>query len=137
MLLIHLIAYIFVAMYGLFGLIPNIPFGLVNKWEIFLIGAMFGIVSGSVQSYSRSVYSQLIPVGRESEFFSLQQITDKGSSWLGPAILAVTSNYVSIRYGLIYVVTFLAIPIPIIYYFLDVEKGRKQAARSKIDLSEQ
>ena len=65
---------------------------------------LFGIVIGSVQSYARSVYAQMIPIGKETEYFSLYQITDKGSSWIGPAVVAIMSNYVSIRWGLLYVI---------------------------------
>ena len=57
------------------GLIPgNDVFGLVSKFEMYLFSAVFGANLGSVQSYARSVFSQLVPVGSESELFSLYEV---------------------------------------------------------------
>lgn len=39
---------------------------------------IFGFALGPIQSYSRSLYSMLIPQGHESEFFALYEISDKG-----------------------------------------------------------
>ena len=135
MLNIHLFVVMVVCIYGLCGFI--LPFGLVYAWELFIFGFFYGLVLGSLLSYSRTVFSQLIPIGRESEFFSLQQITDKGSSWIGPTIVAIIANSASIRWSLIYVSVFVALPIPIMHYLLDVEQGRKQAGRDVTDKIDQ
>lgn len=37
------------------------------------MGAAIGIVLGGTQALSRSAFSQLIPKGREAEYFSLYQ----------------------------------------------------------------
>ena len=42
-----------------------------------------GIVLGGTQALSRSLYSQLIPRGREAEYFSLYQACERGTSWFG------------------------------------------------------
>jgi len=39
---------------------------------------MFGLVLGYIQSISRVIYGGLTPKGKESEFFSFYEITDKG-----------------------------------------------------------
>ena len=44
---------------------------MLHAWELYLFAAYFGINLGSVQSYARTVYAQLIPVGKEAEMFSL------------------------------------------------------------------
>ena len=129
MLLLNLCIFSLCPIYGIFGFFA--PFGLVSQWEIFIFGFIFGLVVGSTQSYSRSLYAQLIPIGRETEFFSLYQITDRGSSWIGPAVLGIISNYTTIRWGLLYAILLLAIPLPIIYRYVDVEKGREQAGKNK------
>ncbi|WP_017568786.1 MFS transporter [Nocardiopsis halotolerans] len=53
------------------------------------MGVGIGIVLGGTQSLARSLYSQLIPRGREAEYFSLYQISDKGSSFLGSLTVTV------------------------------------------------
>jgi MFS transporter, UMF1 family len=51
-----------------------------------LLGAGIGIVLGGSQALSRSLFSQLIPRGKEGEYFGLYEISDKGTSWLGPLL---------------------------------------------------
>ena len=44
-----------------------------------------GFVLGGTQALSRSLFSQLIPPGKEAEYFGFYEISDRGTSWLGPA----------------------------------------------------
>lgn len=48
-----------------------------------LLAASIGLVLGGTQALSRSLFSQLIPRGREAEYFSLYQAMERGTSWLG------------------------------------------------------
>jgi UMF1 family MFS transporter len=61
------------------------------------LGVGLGIVLGGSQALSRSLFSQLIPKGKEGEYFGLYEISDKGTSWLGPLLFGltyqVTGNY--------------------------------------------
>jgi MFS-type transporter involved in bile tolerance (Atg22 family) len=59
------------------------PIGLKSTPEAFLFAAIHGLCIGAVQSYSRTMMSDLLIPGKECEFFALYEITDKGSSWLG------------------------------------------------------
>ncbi|HEV8115884.1 MAG TPA: MFS transporter, partial [Acidimicrobiales bacterium] len=56
-----------------------------------------GLVLGGTQALSRSLFSQLIPAGREAEYFGLYEVSERGTSWLGPALfgvaLQVTGSY--------------------------------------------
>ncbi|HWQ53285.1 MAG TPA: MFS transporter [Bryobacteraceae bacterium] len=65
--------------------------------QFFIIGAVVALVLGGSQALSRSLFSQMIPKGKEAEYFSLYEISDKGTSWLGPLIfglaLQFTGNY--------------------------------------------
>lgn len=47
------------------------------------LAAAIGIVLGGSQALSRSLYSLLIPRGREAEYFSLYQAAERGTSWFG------------------------------------------------------
>lgn len=55
-----------------------------------LLGVLLGIVLGGSQALSRSLFSQLIPKGKEGEYFSFYEISDKGTSWLGPLLFGVS-----------------------------------------------
>lgn len=65
--------------------------------QFFAIAFFIAIVLGGTQALSRSLYSLVIPPGREAEYFSLYQISDKGSAFLGSLVLTlalqVTDSY--------------------------------------------
>ena len=54
-----------------------------------ILGAAIGIVLGGSQALSRSLFSQLIPEGKEGEYFGFYEISDKGTSWLGPLVFGL------------------------------------------------
>ncbi|HZE38539.1 MAG TPA: MFS transporter [Stackebrandtia sp.] len=62
-----------------------------------VLGASIGVVLGGSQALSRSLFSLLIPRGKEGEYFGLYEISDKGTSWLGPLLFglafSVTGSY--------------------------------------------
>lgn len=60
-----------------------------TKSQAYFIGACIGMVLGSAQALSRSLYSQMIPVGRESSFFGLYEISEKGTSWMGQILFTI------------------------------------------------
>ena len=90
--------------------------------SLFIFGLIHGLLIGAVQSYTRTLFVQLIPSGCESQFFSLYEISDKGSSWIGPIVLAVISQYVSIRYGFLYIIGVLIIST-ILLQFVNISKN--------------
>ncbi|KAG0367897.1 Autophagy protein 22 [Gamsiella multidivaricata] len=79
----------------------------------------------------------LVPRGRESEFFGLYAITDKGSSWLGPlAVAAITDATHEIRYAFVFLLVLLSLPIPIIYFGVDMNQGRLDAEKASQELQQ-
>jgi UMF1 family MFS transporter len=59
-----------------------------------LLAVAIGIVLGGSQALSRSLFSQLIPAGREAEYFGFYGISDKGSSWLGPLVFGLVNQII-------------------------------------------
>eukprot|EP00951_Prasinocladus_malaysianus_P007133 scaffold51337_cov36-Prasinocladus_malaysianus.AAC.1 len=92
MLLINLYFFLVIVLWGCLGFL-NTVFGLRQIWEVYLFGVLYGLNLGSVQSYSRTIFTDFIPPGAESRFFSLFEITDRGSSWLGPVIVSVIVQF--------------------------------------------
>ena len=72
-------------------------FILHTQTEFFIMGIVIGIIMGGTQSLSRSLYSNVIPAGKEAEYFSLYEVSEKGTSWLGPLLfglsLQITHSY--------------------------------------------
>ncbi|MFP8906607.1 MFS transporter [Streptomyces atacamensis] len=56
----------------------------------FVLAAAIGMVLGGTQALSRSLYAQLVPPGKEAEYFSLYEVSDRGTSWLGPLVFGLT-----------------------------------------------
>jgi len=58
--------------------------------RFYLLAAFIGIVLGGSQALSRSLFSQMIPRGQEAAYFSLYEISERGTSWLGTLIFGLT-----------------------------------------------
>ncbi|MFC1231825.1 MULTISPECIES: MFS transporter [Streptomyces] len=56
----------------------------------FVLAAGIGLVLGGSQALSRSLFSHLVPPGKEAEYFSAYELSDRGMSWLGPLIFGLT-----------------------------------------------
>jgi UMF1 family MFS transporter len=52
--------------------------------QFYVLGAAIGVVLGGTQALTRSLFAQMTPPGREAEYFGLYEISDKGTSWIGP-----------------------------------------------------
>jgi UMF1 family MFS transporter len=75
-----------------------------------LLGGGIGIVLGGSQALSRSLFSQMIPPGKEAEYFGLYEISDRGTSWLGPLIFGIVYQSThSYRAAILSLVAFFAI----------------------------
>ncbi|GHE23937.1 MFS transporter [Streptomyces capillispiralis] len=58
-------------------------------WFFALAGGI-GLVLGGSQALSRSLFSHLVPPGKEAEYFSAYELSDRGMSWLGPLLFGLT-----------------------------------------------
>lgn len=61
------------------------------------LASCIALVLGGTQALSRSFFSTVIPHGFEGEYFALYEMSDKGTSWIGPLLfglmVTLTSNY--------------------------------------------
>jgi UMF1 family MFS transporter len=61
-----------------------------HRFGLFLaLAVLIGVVLGGTQALSRSLYSQLVPRGREAEYFSLYQSAERGTSWSGTLLFGL------------------------------------------------
>lgn len=99
-------------------------FFLYTAFDFYIICCTIGLVMGGTQALSRSVYSQLIPYGKETEYFSIYEISEKGTSWLGPLIFALVYNFThSYRLAIISLILFFISGFIILLKF-NFEKGK-------------
>ncbi len=57
--------------------------------QAWIMGAVIALVLGGSQALSRSLFSAMIPAGREASFFGFYEINDRGTSWIGPLIFGI------------------------------------------------
>ncbi|MFJ3979529.1 MFS transporter [Streptomyces sp. NPDC090021] len=76
----------------------------------FALAAMIGLVLGGSQALSRSLFSHLVPPGKEAEYFSAYEMSDRGLSWVGPLVFGLTYQVTgSYRDAIISLVAFFAL----------------------------
>ncbi|NMM34170.1 MAG: MFS transporter [Phycicoccus sp.] len=82
-----------------------------RKFLVFAgLAVLIGIVLGGSQALSRSMYSQLIPRGREAEFFSLYQAMERGTSWFGTLVFGLVHQFThSYRWAIIALIVFFVV----------------------------
>lgn len=62
---------------------------LYNETQLFILGFVLAIVLGGSQALSRSLFSQMIPQDQESKYFGFYEISERGTSWIGPMAFAL------------------------------------------------
>jgi UMF1 family MFS transporter len=60
--------------------------------QAWIMGAVLALVLGGSQALSRSLFSQMIPAGHEAAFFGVYEITERGTSWIGPFVFGVVAS---------------------------------------------
>ena len=82
---------------------------LYNTTQLFFLGAASALVLGGSQALSRSLYSQLIPRQNETEYFGFYEISERGTSWIGPLVFAGAVQFTgSTRIAILSLVVFFA-----------------------------
>lgn len=133
MILITLAAIAVMVFYGIIGYITPV-IGLWNKWELYMLIFFYGFVLGAIQSYTRTCFTDIVPPGQESEFFGIFEISDKGSSWLGPTICGVLSQvYGSMRPAFFYLF-FMSTVGWYLVYKTDMNEGAEACRRKDIQV---
>ncbi|KAJ3105971.1 Autophagy protein 22 [Physocladia obscura] len=115
--------YILIPLWGCLSFIPSSPIGYKSKIELFVAAGIHGLLLGAAQSSCRSLFAQLLPAGEESQFFSLYEITDKGSAWVGPLVIASIDDSGSNKaFAFVFLLAQFVVSL-ILYLCINLEKG--------------
>jgi UMF1 family MFS transporter len=117
---------------GMKSAIPVPALGIPRQQlEFWLLGAAIALVLGGTQALSRSLFSQMIPKDQEAEFYGFYEISERGTSWIGPLVFGlVNQRFQSLRLGILSVVTFFVAGL-VVLPFVDVPSGIQQARRER------
>lgn len=94
----------------------------------FLMAAVVALVLGGSQALSRSLFAQLVPKGQEAEYYSVYEVTDKGTSWICPIIFGLALQFTkSFRLAILSLLFFFAAGL-LILLKVNVEQGERDVA---------
>ena len=117
------------------------------KEEFYILAIMIGLVQGGIQALSRSYYSRLIPIGQSAEYYGFYNMLGKFAAIVGPALMGVVGliarrllmpptptpgqiehiGQLAARWSIASVLILFLIGA-ILFYFVDEEKGKAEAA---------
>jgi UMF1 family MFS transporter len=117
---------------GIWMLVVSVGYFLPEKQIVpFLCLAVgIGLVLGGTQALSRSLFSRLVPTGREAEYFSLYQACERGTSWLGTLVFGLVHQLSgSYRPAILALMVFFVLGLALLSR-LDVRRGIEDAGRA-------
>lgn len=104
------------------------PMGLNVFLQFVILGCLMGTLLGGSQGLARSLFGQIVPETRSTEFYSFLGFFNKVAAFLGPTLyLFMTIAYDS-RAG-IFSIAILLLLGAILLYMVDVEAGRRDAEK--------
>ena len=96
--------------------------------EAWVMAAVIAIVLGGSQALSRSLFSRMIPEGKEASFFGLYEVSERGTSWMGPLLFSIViARTGSYRLALLSLIFFFVVGL-IVLWSTDTDRGVREAA---------
>ena len=125
---------------------------MTQKNEFYILAMVIGLVQGGIQALSRSYYSRLIPKNKAAEYYGFYNMLGKFATILGPVLMGLVGliakrilmppsptpeqviavGQLASRWGIASILILFVIGA-ILFYFVDEEKGREQAALLESD----
>jgi UMF1 family MFS transporter len=120
---------------------------MTQKIEFYILAIAIGLVQGGIQALSRSYYARLIPKNQAAEYYGFYNMLGKFAVILGPALMGVVGliarrilmppaptpeqvtaiGQLAARWGIASILILFLVGA-ILFYFVDEEKGKQQAA---------
>lgn len=103
---------------------------LTNEVQLYVLGFFVALVLGGSQALSRSLFSQMIPADHEAEYFGFYEISERGTSWLGPlAFAAAVQISGSQRVAIVSLIIFFVVGL-VLLARVDVKRAIVEAGNS-------
>jgi UMF1 family MFS transporter len=101
--------------------------GVHTASEFYGAAVVIGLVLGGSQALSRSLYSMMVPKGQEAEYFSIYEVSDKGTSWLGPLLFGLALQWTgSFRVAILSLILFFVLGL-VLLAKVDVRRAAIEA----------
>jgi len=103
--------------------------------EAWVMAGFIAIVLGGSQALSRSLFSRMIPAGKEASFFGLYEVSERGTSWMGPLLFSVViARTGSYRQALLSLIFFFVVGL-VVLVITNTDKAIQQASAAPFENS--
>jgi UMF1 family MFS transporter len=100
---------------------------LHTTYQAWVMAIVIAIVLGGSQALSRSLFSLMIPKGREASFFGIYEVSERGTSWMGPLLFSiVVARTGSYRQALLSLIFFFVVGL-IGLFFTNTDRAVHEA----------
>jgi MFS transporter, UMF1 family len=107
--------------------------GTTRILQFWILGFFIALVMGGSQAISRSLFSQMIPQGKEAEFYSFYEVSERGTSWIGPLIFGLVNQLTgSLRPAILSLIFFFVAGL-LILPFVNVKKAIADVRKYEIE----
>ncbi len=97
--------------------------------QFFVVGAFIALVMGGSQAISRSLFAQMIPIGKEAEYYSFYEVSERGTSWIGPLLFGLMNQlFGNLRLAILSLIFFFVVGL-LILPFVNVKKAVEDVKR--------
>jgi MFS transporter, UMF1 family len=99
--------------------------------EAWFMAGVIAIVLGGSQALSRSLFSRMIPDDKEASFFGLYEVSERGTSWMGPLLFSIViARTGSYRAALLSLIFFFVVGLAVLLITNTDEAIRQASAVS-------
>jgi UMF1 family MFS transporter len=102
------------------------PLGLSVFLQFMILGCLMGTLLGGSQGLARSIFGQIVPETRSTEFFGFFGFFNKVAAFMGPTLYFFMSVVYDSRVG-IFSISVLLLIGAVLLYRVDIEAGRADA----------
>ena len=78
-----------VSLVGWVGVVVYAYLALRTTGQAWALGAVIALVLGGSQALARSLFSLMIPRGRQASYFGIYELAERGTAWIGTLVFAV------------------------------------------------
>ena len=71
------------------GVVVYAVFALNSTTAAYVMGVVIALVLGGSQSLARSLFSSMVPDGRQASFFGFYELAERGTAWVGVLIFGI------------------------------------------------
>ena len=112
---------------GGYSVVTLLAYFMTVKLHFYILAALIGLFQGGVQALSRSLFTRLIPRGKEAEFFGFYNMLGKFAAVIGPIMMGwVTLATGNVRFGILSILI-LFISGALLLQKVDFEEGERLA----------